>query len=375
MRVLLLPCLVTLPMAAACAGTVYMDDDTDPPPEDVSGDTDDTEVDALWQAVTDRLEAASEDMPETGMTLIVRDPDFEVRYRHTVGGFEPDVRIPVASASKLVAGLTLLRQIEAGRLSLDDTTGEVLGWEGPQASITLDQLGSFVSGYRGRPRCTLQTRVSLQDCVAIIGAEPPSHTPGTVLEYSNTHWHVAGAMAEVRAGQPWNDLFQADLARPLGLDDPELRFVTKPKQQTGTTNPLVAGGLLATAEEYEVMLSLVLRDGVAPDGTRLLAAGAVDRMFRNPFPDATVGATPYEDLADFRYGFGTWLECEGGVPTCPVASSAGAYGVTPWVDREHDYQGLLAMEGDLGTATSFAAPLQQELRPLIEAALEAERAE
>ncbi len=355
-----------LPAVAACAGTVYTDTDTDPPPDGVPGDEAAAEA---WRAVTERLDAAADDMPATGMTLIVRDAAFAARYRHTVGGFEPDVRVPVSSASKLVAGLTLLRQVEAGRLALDDTTGGVLGWRGPQAAITLDQLGSFVSGYDGRPGCTLQVGITLQDCVADLGSVAPTHPPGTTLEYSNVHLHIAAAMAEVRAGRPWNELFRADLASPLGLEDPGLIFVTLPKRQSGTTNPLVAGGLLATTDEYEVLLSLVLRDGVAPDGARLLAPGAVDRLFENPFPGAAVGETPYAGLADYRYGFGTWLECEGGVPTCEVASSAGAYGMTPWVDRRSGYQAVLAMEGGLGTATGFAVPLQQDLRPLIEAAL------
>jgi serine-type D-Ala-D-Ala carboxypeptidase/endopeptidase len=364
----LVPILATL--ALACGGTVYTDTDTDLPPDDVTGDP---EAAAAWQRVTDRLDAAADEgMPETGMTLIVRDREGRIRYRHTVGGFEPDVRVPVASASKLVSGLVLLRQVEQGRLSLDSTTGGVLGWRGVQAGITLDQLGSFVSGYEGRPFCTLRTNITLAQCAFEIGSEPPASTPGSTLDYGPTHQHIAGAMAEEESGQDWNALFRTDLAEPLGLTDPDLRYVTVPKQQAGTTNPLVAGGLLATADEYEAFLAVVVRDGLAWDGTRLLSPGAVDRLFENPFPEARVANTPYEGIADFRYGFGTWLECEGGVPSCDVASSAGAFGTVPWVDRARGYQALLMMEGDAGTATGFSAPLQQEVRPLVEAALDIE---
>ena len=46
------------------------------------------------------------------------------------GNFSADQRVAIASASKLVSGATLFRLVDAGYLTLDTTTGQVLGWTG-----------------------------------------------------------------------------------------------------------------------------------------------------------------------------------------------------------------------------------------------------
>jgi LSD1 subclass zinc finger protein len=80
-------------------------------------------------------------------------------FERMYGNFSNELRFPIASASKMVAGLTLLRLIDQGKLALDSTTGQVLGWKGPQAAITLRQLLSFTSGCR-RVTCARCSRTS-----------------------------------------------------------------------------------------------------------------------------------------------------------------------------------------------------------------------
>src|SRR5688572_8889831 len=82
----------------------------------------------------------------SGMGLAVYDVNGVKRFEKMYGTFAPDQRVAIASSSKLVAGLVLMRLVDQGLLSLDSTTGAVLGWTGPQAAITLRQLLSFTSG-------------------------------------------------------------------------------------------------------------------------------------------------------------------------------------------------------------------------------------
>jgi serine-type D-Ala-D-Ala carboxypeptidase/endopeptidase len=50
-------------------------------------------------------------------------------------------------------------------------------------------------------------------------------------------------------------------------------------------------------------------------------------------------------------------------------SSPGAFGWTPWVDRETGYIAILGMEApDTTTVLPFAVGLQQQLKPLVEEA-------
>src|SRR5687767_10227760 len=156
------------------------------------------------------------------------------------GTFGADQRIAIASASKMVAGLTILRLVEQGFLTLDSTTGDVLGWTGPQAAITLRQLLSFTSGLPREALCTLAQNTTLAACVDLVSQLTLEAAPGTSFDYGSTHLHVAARMAEVVTGQSWANVFQAQLKSPLGLGA-DMAWYSAPRQGTGTTNPLIAG--------------------------------------------------------------------------------------------------------------------------------------
>ena len=108
----------------------------------------------------------------SGMGLAIYDANGVKRFEKMYGTFAPDQRVAIASSSKMVAGLVLMRLVDQGFLSLDSTTGTVLGWTGPQAAITLRQLLSFTSGLDREAACTLLAGITLADCVAIISQQP-----------------------------------------------------------------------------------------------------------------------------------------------------------------------------------------------------------
>ena len=56
---------------------------------------------------------------------------------------------------------------------------------------------------------------------------------------------------------------------------------------------------------------------------------------------------------------------------CAVLSSPGAFGFTPWFDRDAGYYAILGMEVDSQAGiVAFAVNLAQELKPLIRSALQ-----
>ena len=131
-KTLLAACLLTLALAACGGGG------GEPPP--VPG------PDTTWTAVESAVTASVQANSIPGLTLSVYDRTGRQVYVHTWGDAAPSRRIAIASASKLVSGFVLLRLVDQGLLTLDSTTGTVLGWTGPQAAITLRQLLSFTSG-------------------------------------------------------------------------------------------------------------------------------------------------------------------------------------------------------------------------------------
>jgi hypothetical protein len=73
----------------------------------------------------------------------------------------------------------------------------------------------------------------------------------------------------------------------------------------------------------------------------------------------------------FLYGLTAWLECSTPATGCAVISSPGAYGFTPWVDRNAGYYAII---GTLNTTSSgkvvkASIDAAQALKPAIVAAL------
>jgi CubicO group peptidase (beta-lactamase class C family) len=304
------------------------------------------------------------------MGVAIYDAQGVKRFEKMYGSFSADQRVAIASASKMVSGLTIFRLIDQGYLTLDSTTGAVLGWTGPQADITLRQLLSFTSGLPNEALCTYQTLVVLADCVDEISTLPLEAEPGALYAYGSTHLHVAARMAEVVTGSSWASTFETQLKTPLGLG-PDVAYYSAPRQGLGTTNPLIAGGMRATMNEYARVLQLVFNRGTY-SGQRLISDALFTEQGTEPYPNAVIGNSPAQSNGfAFRYGLTAWLECPSPSTNCNMISSPGAFGFTPWVDRDGGYYAIIGMEinpSDTGIV-NFSVALAQQLKPLIREAL------
>lgn len=358
--------VISLPLLALCSllvtgcggGSGNDPDEPPPPPADPFA-----EVDRLAQATF-----VQQGIP--GMAVVVYDRNDRKVFEKMYGDFAPDRRVAVASASKMMAGLALLRLVDQNYLALDSSTAQVLGWTGPQGAITLRHLLSFTSGLEPDAACTSQAAITLAQCVEQIAASVPIAPPGTRFDYGSTHLHVAARMAEVVTGSTWNAIFAQQVLQPLGLPA-TVQFYSFPRQAIGTTNPLVAGGLRATMNEYGRMLSVVFHRGTA-QGQYFASPALFDAQAREPFPDVVIGNSPMSALAyDFRYGLAAWLECATPATGCTSISSPGAFGWTPWVDRDGDYYAIVAMEVSDARdgVVNFSVRLAQDLKPAIRRAL------
>lgn len=317
-----------------------------------------------FAAVDSAARSAFDTQHIKGMGLSIYNRDGTKVFEQMYGNFSADQRVAIASASKMVSGAVIFRLIDQGFLSLDSTTGQVLGWTGEQAAISLRELLSFTSGLAPENRCTYQSDTTLTDCVNLIAQSGLTAAPGTRFDYGSVHLDVAGRMAEVATGTAWNELFAAQLRDPLGLSS-DIVYYANPLKSTGTDNPLLAGGLQLTMNEYAHVLQFVFNKGVW-QGSALLQPGIFDTQTIDPYPDAIIGKSPASNL---RYGLTAWLECSTPQTGCAVISSPGAFGFTPWLDRNAGYYAILGMQVSDNSATHFGAMLEAQLQPLIVQAL------
>ncbi len=327
-----------------------------------------------WAEVEATVAAVVEAHSLEGMGLAIYDADDNKVFEKMFGDFAPDRRVPIASGSKLVSGLVLFHLIDSGALTLDSTTGDVLGWTGAAKSkIKLRHLLSFTSGLASSQPCTRNPLTTLEACVAAISSTTLEAAPGTQFDYGPVHLAVAGHMAEVRTGKSWNELFTEVITSPLGLP-PDLSYTTLPRSGTGSDNPLVAAGLTASMNEYQPILATAFHKGTF-NGVTIAGPEIFDAQATEPFPSATMEYSPLQDMGlPFHYGLTAWLECPPPATDCSVLSSPGAWGFTPWFDRDAGYYAIIGTfidsTGEDGIV-DYAVQLAQDLKPEIERALAA----
>jgi D-alanyl-D-alanine-carboxypeptidase/D-alanyl-D-alanine-endopeptidase len=304
------------------------------------------------------------------MTLLVGDAS-GTRYTYNKGVSTATTPYRIASATKWITAATIMRLVEAGELKLGDHPQDYIDFwtddpDDPRSRVTLEQLLSFTSGFRGTSGlpCTLDDSSSLTDCARIIYEDYFAFEPGTTFFYGPSHLHIAALMAERATGLSWPTLVTEVLAEPLGLEN-AFTWVTASEEY-----PLPSGGLRTTGAAYARFLRAIAAGEILADSR--------DEMERPRTVGLTIANTPIDDsIGPWAYALGHWRECEEGQSsrTCDraqVSSSPGAFGFYPWYDRRHGYWAVLATE--LEHTPTFhpvevMVELGQELQPLIEAAL------
>jgi len=133
-----------------------------------------------------------------------------------------DDPVRIASVSKLVAALGVMRMVEAGTLDLDRDVSDYLGWRlrnpaFPDAPVTLRLLLSHTSSLTDAGDYVVPLGVTLRD---FIGAKSwdGEHAPGAFFRYSNLNFPVIASVIEHASGERFDRLMTREVLAPLGLD-------------------------------------------------------------------------------------------------------------------------------------------------------------
>ena len=129
----------------------------------------------------------------------------------------------IASITKLVVAIGVLRLVEEGRLDLDRDVSAWLGWPVrnpafPDRPITLRLLLSHTSSLRDEIDYAIPLGTSLQQALADPAAFDPDNAPGTYFRYSNLNFPVIASVMERATGERLDALVDRLVLRPLGLD-------------------------------------------------------------------------------------------------------------------------------------------------------------
>ncbi|MEP4651819.1 MAG: serine hydrolase domain-containing protein [Ilumatobacter sp.] len=135
-------------------------------------------------------------------------------------------RYRIASISKVVTAVTVLRLVERGAIGLDDPVGARLaarvGVTDPASGvgqIALRHLLTHRSGIAQYEDLMFRRQVESCDQAAAVGlGRGLERAPGTTFRYSNLNLCLVGLLIEDLTARPYEDVVRDELLAPLGVD-------------------------------------------------------------------------------------------------------------------------------------------------------------
>jgi D-alanyl-D-alanine carboxypeptidase len=135
-------------------------------------------------------------------------------------------RFRVASISKVVTAIALLRLVESGLIDLDESIGNRLasavGVSSPAFRVSQITPRNLLTHRSGIPQFeNLMFRREVESCREAGAAglsQSLDRDPGTTFRYSNLNFCLLGLLIEDITGRPYTDVARDETLAPLGLD-------------------------------------------------------------------------------------------------------------------------------------------------------------
>jgi CubicO group peptidase (beta-lactamase class C family) len=129
----------------------------------------------------------------------------------------------IASVSKLVVALAVMRLVDAGTLNLDRDVSDYLGWRlrnptFPDTPITLRLLLSHQSSLTDNVDYAIPLGSTVQASVADPKAWDAAHPPGAYFRYANLNFPIVASVMEAATRERFDALTARLVFSPLKLD-------------------------------------------------------------------------------------------------------------------------------------------------------------
>jgi CubicO group peptidase (beta-lactamase class C family) len=309
----------------------------------------------------------------------------EVVYKNCFGSSDTDVKLKedsifrLASMTKPITGVAIMKQVERGLVSLDDPLDkfipeyaemeigrpsgddiEIIGRA--QGKIKILHLLTHTSGVGcGELGAALSNRFPMKgeyniaDIAKEYSAFPISFEPFTAQAYSGTiGFDLLARVVEITSGMPYNEFVEQEIFKPLGMVDTTFtpsdeqwdRMVRMHDFKDGVcsfhplkkhifgNHPLSyfcgGAGLISTVSDYEKFAEMLLCEGKSRDGAEILSPETVRLMRSVAVPDSIMPGNQ-------KWALSMRVILEPTYGRLPVGAYgwSGAYGTHFWVDPEN----------------------------------------
>ena len=301
----------------------------------------------------------------------------------------PETIFRIYSMSKPIVSVATMQLVEAGKIGLDDPISKYIpefanpkvlvgnGVTRPASrEITVRDLlahkSGLIYGVFAAPDDELgkmymaagdvRYDITALELSKAIAALPLAFDPGSAWNYSRST-DVLGAVIEVAAGKPLDQLLDEQIFTPLGMNDTHFyleedefdRLAEPPTTIAPLSTPKVkapmlsgGGGLNSTTEDY-LRFAEMLRGKGTYRGVQILKPESLDTMLVDEIATGVDRKAWFYDAlpgAGFGLGFGL-------IPINPADQAAGKYftwsgyaGTNMWVDPVNDITTIFMMQNN-----------------------------
>jgi CubicO group peptidase (beta-lactamase class C family) len=140
-----------------------------------------------------------------------------------------DTRFNLASMTKMFTAVAVAQLVERGKLSFDETVGQVLpDYPNQEVAerVTVGQLLAHTSGLAGADRTADRLLATLRQGARTVGEhvsafahDPLEFEPGSRFGYSNYGYILLGAVIEKASGQDYYSYVREQVFKPAGMHD------------------------------------------------------------------------------------------------------------------------------------------------------------
>ncbi|SDS70125.1 serine hydrolase [Microlunatus soli] len=293
----------------------------------------------------------------------------------------PDALFQIGSITKVWTTVMIMQLVDEGKLDLDLPVRKILPElnvldESVAAEVTTRHLLTHTSGIDGDLFTdTGRGDDAVRAYVDTLADAAQLHPLGKGWSYCNSGFVIAGRLIEVLREQTWDQVLRTKIIEPLGLKHcvtlPEeaIRYAAAighgvtpdgavPVPTWGIPRSMGPAGLInSSAGDLLSFAGMMLRGGVAADGTRILSADAAAQM-----------ATPQYRVADLldgmdAWGLGWWIEDWHG--TTVLGHNGGTIGQSAFLRLFPDQRVAIALLTNGGVVDGLSADLFAEAADLL----------
>ncbi len=295
----------------------------------------------ILEISNDELDRVSEKYAAVGVQCAVIEDGFVTGSyvygtadRESAKAVTQDTKYRVASLSKLFTNMIFMTLADNGVVALDADISEYYGFSVrnpayPDTPITARMLMTHTASVADSRLFDISLGNASSISIKQLLTDRSTffaYKPGSAHSYSNLSNALVGSVCELASGVCFEELAQSLFLDPLQLDGGYLPVsvenaeeigvlydgdsAVKPLLSTrfhpvlGQTVHLTQGNLIISATDYAQLLCVLLNDGCAADGTRLLSKKSVAELLRVQFNNGGelvgLGSFIYEGAVEDR---------------------------------------------------------------------------